>query len=398
MISVAEALNIVMSNPYQTTVSAIPLLSSVGRTLAEDILADRDFPPFNRVAMDGLAFCFDEVDFQKIIIENIQFAGEAQKALRDNTKGIEVMTGAILPLGCDTVLRYEDINIESINDMKVASITIVKEEIRKGQNVHLQGSDRKAEDVLLQKGIKISPAEIAVMATVGKSVVKVNSTPKIAIISTGDELVDIDVSPLPYQIRSSNAFMLAAALQQIGIEASTFHLIDEEAILYQKLQEIITSHDILLLSGGVSAGKKDYVPAILADLGLEKLFHKVAQKPGKPMWFGKTQEGKIVFALPGNPVSTFLCFCKYVLPTLKGGIKNEQVILDKDIVFKPDLSYFVPVKTYFEAGKMLATPFEGSGSADFANLTDCDGFVELPADKQVFKTGEVFGFVRFRGL
>ncbi len=398
MISVAEALNIVMSNPYQTTVSAVPLLSSVGRTLAEDILADRDFPPFNRVAMDGLAFCFDEVDFQKIIIENIQFAGETQKVLQDSTKGIEVMTGAILPLGCDTVLRYEDINIESINDMKVASITIVKEEIRKGQNVHLQGSDRKADDVLLQKGIKISPTEIAVMATVGKSVVKVNSMPKIAIISTGDELVGIDVSPLPYQIRSSNAFMLAAALQQIGIEASTFHLIDEEAILYQKLQEIITSHDILLLSGGVSAGKKDYVPAILADLGLEKLFHKVAQKPGKPMWFGKTQEGKIVFALPGNPVSTFLCFCKYVLPTLKGGIKSEEVILDKDIIFKPDLSYFVPVKTYFEAGKMLATPFEGSGSADFANLTDCDGFVELPADKQVFKAGEVFGFVRFRGL
>lgn len=398
MISVAEALNIVMSNPYQTTVSAVPLLSSVGRTLAEDILADRDFPPFNRVAMDGLAFCFDEVDFQKIIIENIQFAGEAQKALRDNTKGIEVMTGAILPLGCDTVLRYEDINIESINDMKVASITMAKEEIRKGQNVHLQGSDRKANDILLQKGIKISPAEIAVMATVGKSVVKVKSTPKIAIISTGDELVSIDISPLPYQIRSSNAFMLAAALQQIGIEVSTFHLIDEEAILYQKLQEIIASHDILLLSGGVSAGKKDYVPAILADLGLEKLFHKVAQKPGKPMWFGKTQEGKIVFALPGNPVSTFLCFCKYVLPTLKGGIKSEEVILDKDIVFKPDLSYFVPVKTYFETGKMLATPFEGSGSADFANLTDCDGFVELPADKQVFKAGEVFGFVRFRGL
>lgn len=396
MISVEEALKIVLANQHETTVSEVPLLSCVGRILAENIYADRDFPPFNRVAMDGLAFCFDEVDLQKIAIENIQFAGEAQKILQDISKGIEVMTGAILPLGCDTVLRYEDFNIQQDGEIKFACISIPNEEIKKGQNVHLQGSDRKAEEVLLQKGIKISPAEIAVMATVGKSIVKVQNTPKIALISTGDELVDIEETPLAYQIRTSNAYMLAAALQQIGVEAATFHLADEEKVLYQKLKEIIDSFDILLLSGGVSAGKKDFVPAILTDLGLEKLFHKVAQKPGKPMWFGKTKTGKIIFALPGNPVSTFLCFCKYVLPTLNSEIKHEEVILDRDIIFKPDLTYFVPVKTYFEAGKMMAKPFLGSGSADFANLTDCDGFVELPAEKQVFKAGEVFGFVKFR--
>ena len=124
---------------------------------------------------------------------------------------------------------------------------------------------------------------------------------------------------------------------------------------------------------------------------MKKLFHKVAQKPGKPFWFGKTDEGKTVFALPGNPVSTFLCFCKYFLER-----KNEVVVLDKDVSFKPNLTYFVPVKTYFQDGRLMATPFEGSGSADFANLTDCDGFVELPADSQVFKKGGVFEFVRFR--
>ncbi|MEA5139729.1 molybdopterin molybdotransferase MoeA [Arcicella rigui] len=398
MISVEEALKIVQANPHSTAVVELPLMASVGKILAENILADRDFPPFNRVAMDGLAFCFEKIDFQKITIENIQFAGEAQKTLQDASKGIEVMTGAILPLGCDTVVRYEDINIQQDGEVKFASISIAKEEIVKGQNVHVQGSDRHAGEVLLQKGIKISPAEIAVMASVGKSKVQVQSTPKIAIISTGDELVEIDKTPLAYQIRTSNAYMLSAALQQIGVEASTFHLIDEEKVLYQKLKEIIATYDILLLSGGVSAGKKDFVPAILADLGLEKLFHKVAQKPGKPMWFGKTPTGKIIFALPGNPVSTFLCFCKYVLPTLKSESKHEEVILDKDIIFKPDLTYFVPVKTYFEAGKMMAKPFLGSGSADFANLTDCDGFVELPAQKQIFKAGEVFSFVRFRGL
>ena len=186
--------------------------------------------------------------------------------------------------------------------------------------------------------------------------------------------------------------MLAGALVQIGIKANLFHLKDDKELLLSKLKEILLNHDILLLSGGVSAGKKDFVPEILTNLGVKKLFHKVAQKPGKPFWFGKSEEGKTIFALPGNQVSTFLCFCKYFLNQ-----KQEQVILDKDVFFKLNSTYFVPVKTYFQNGKMMATPFEGSGSADFANLTDCDGFVELPADSQEFKAGEMFGFVRFRG-
>ena len=185
--------------------------------------------------------------------------------------------------------------------------------------------------------------------------------------------------------------MLAGAMAQIGIKANLFHLTDDKALIFSKLQEILLNHDILLLSGGVSAGKKDFLPEILTNLGIKKLFHKVAQKPGKPFWFGKSEEGKTVFALPGNPVSTFLCFCKYFLTQ-----KEEQVILDKDVFFKPNITYFVPVKPYFQNGKMMATPFEGSGSADFANLTDCDGFVELPADNQEFRVGEVFEFVRFR--
>lgn len=229
------------------------------------------------------------------------------------------------------------------------------------------------------------------MASAGKTIVKVQMPPSVAVISTGDELVEITVNPLPYQIRMSNSYLLAAALERVGVKANLFHLTDDKELLFNKLKEILSNHDVILLSGGVSAGKKDFVPEILTDLGVKKLFHKVAQKPGKPFWFGKTDEGKTVFALPGNPVSTFLCFCKYFLER-----KNESVILDKDLFFKPDLTYFVPVKTYFQEGKLMATPFEGSGSADFANLTDCDGFVELPAENQVFKKGEVFEFIRFR--
>jgi molybdopterin molybdotransferase len=396
MISTKEALKIVQDNAFIPNISNIALLESLGRILAEDILADRDFPPFDRVAMDGIGINFSNTN-TKISIENIQFAGEPQKSLFDLNACIEVMTGAILPLGCDAVIRYEDVDIQEVDGQKVAFVSIPLEEIKQGQNIHNKGIDRKTGDTLLKKGMKISPAEIAIMASVGKNNVLVQTPPRVAVISTGDELVDIDQTPEYYQIRMSNSYMLAGALQNVGIMANRFHLTDDKELLFNRLEQILLKHDVILLSGGVSAGKKDFLPEILTSLGVKKLFHKVAQKPGKPFWFGKTDDNKIIFALPGNPVSTFLCFCKYALPTIKGTTdKKEFVVLDKDVFFKPDLAYFVPAKTYFQEGKLMATPFEGSGSADFANLTDCDGFIELSADLQGFKQGEVFEFIRFR--
>ncbi len=402
MISVNEALKIVKENAFTPSISEVPVLESLGLILAENIIADRDFPPFNRVAMDGVAIAHstfrggnsNNFDVEKWMpfIEDTQYAGESQKQLTKPKNCMEVMTGAVLPLGCEAVVRYEDLEIEEFEGSKYAKFLISQREIKDWQNIHPKGSDRKAGDVLLWKGLKISPPEIAVMASVGKDKVLVEISPSVAVISTGDELVEITTNPEPYQIRMSNSYMLAGALAQIGIKANLFHLKDDKELLFSKLKEILLNHDILLLSGGVSAGKKDFVPEILTNLGIKKLFHKVAQKPGKPFWFGKSEEGKTIFALPGNPVSTFLCFCKYFLNQ-----KQEQVILDKDVFFKLNSTYFVPVKTYFQNGKMMATPFEGSGSADFANLTDCDGFVELPADSQEFKAGEMFGFVRFRG-
>jgi len=411
MISVKEALKVVQENAFIPNILEVPLLESLGKILAENIVADRDFPPFDRVAMDGIAIVaqasqsqgrelqsdlkldskVSHLGAEGAIVEAVQYAGEPQKSLQDPKKCMEVMTGAVLPLGSDTVIRYEDVDIQRLDGIKTAKITIPLTEILQGQNIHRKGSDRKMGDILLQKGLKIFSPEIALMASVGKATVKVQMPPRIAVISTGDELVEITADPLPYQIRMSNSYLLAAALERVGVKANLFHLTDDKDLLFSKLKEILSNHDVILLSGGVSAGKKDFVPEILTDLGVKKLFHKVAQKPGKPFWFGKTDEGKTVFALPGNPVSTFLCFCKYFLER-----RNESVILDKDVFFKLDLTYFVPVKTYFQDGKLMATPFEGSGSADFANLTDCDGFVELPAENQVFKKGEVFEFIRFR--
>ena len=396
MISTKEALQIVQENAFVPTISNVSLLESLGRILAEDIVADRDFPPFNRVAMDGIGLNSMNVKLN-ISIENVQYAGESQKTLSDQNACMEVMTGAILPLGCDAVIRYEDVDIQVVEGKRIVNINIPLSEITQGLNIHKKGTDRKVGDVLLQKGMKISPAEIAVMASVGKVEVSVQIPARVAVISTGDELVDIDKTPEYYQIRMSNSYMLAGALKNVGIIANCFHLRDDKSLIFSKLQDILLSHDVIFLSGGVSAGKKDFLPEILTDLGVKKLFHKVAQKPGKPFWFGKMDNNKVVFALPGNPVSTFLCFCKYALPSIKGTHdKKEFVVLDKDILFKPNLTYFVPARTYFQEGKLMATPFEGSGSADFANLTDCDGFIELSADFQEFRKGGVFEFIRFR--
>ncbi len=400
MISVQEALNFIAQSPLNRRIQQVDLLDSIGKILAEDVIADRDFPPFNRVAMDGIAITYEARTTWTI--EKIQYAGTPQLALEQATHGIEVMTGAILPAGCDTVIRYEDLDIRPAEGSKQARLVVPLEEIKKGQHVHQKGIDRKEGSVILAKGLRITPAEIAILATVGKTQVWVEMPPKVAIISTGDELVEINETPLSYQIRQSNSYMLASALQQHGIKAQRFHLIDDPAVLSQRLANILENHDILLLSGGVSAGKKDYVPEILRALGVQQRFHKVAQKPGKPFWFGtkKNETGSItqlVFALPGNPVSTFLCFLQYAQPVITNQIlRYEEVHLAQKVYFKPSLTYFAPAKTYFDEGKQMALPFEGSGSADFANLTSCDGFVLLPAEQQEFPAGTLVKFIRFR--
>jgi molybdopterin molybdotransferase len=217
----------------------------------------------------------------------------------------------------------------------------------------------------------------------------------VALISTGDELVDVDETPLPYQIRRSNTYMLRASLLMMGISATLHHIIDDEAVLADRLASLLETNDVLILSGGVSAGKADFVPAVLTQLGVQKQFHQIAQRPGKPLWFGTTAD-KTVFALPGNPVSTVLCAYRYVLPYLRASLglapaPPRYAQLATPVTFKPAVTYFLPVRLTSEPdGRMLAHPLPGSGSADFANLLAADAFMELPADQSSFGAGEAF--------
>ena len=406
MISVQEAEAIVFQHTFLSDTGrrtpfgeGVSLMASLGRILAEDIVADRDFPPFDRVTMDGIAIRF--ADFEdgnrQFKIAGIQAAGYPQLPFGGGGTCMEVMTGAILPDGYDTVVRYEDLKMEE------SEATIDMENISFQQNLHKKGVDRKQNDIIVKKGVKIMAAEIATAATVGLPIIQVVRLPKVAIISTGDELVNVHETPLLHQIRRSNAYALAALLEsEFKIRSQLFHFNDDENIITDGLEKILAEYEVVILSGAVSEGKYDFVPKALADLGVKKLFHKVAQRPGKPFWFGTHPAGRVVFALPGNPVSTFLCACRYVMPFFRknlGLIETgfEKAILSEKIVFKPDLTYFIPVKLHYtEGGVLEAFPLAGQGSGDLANLNDADGFLELPQGREVFEKGEVFSLIRYR--
>jgi len=397
MVTVTEAFKIVQSIVAKTEVEEVDSLSSVGRVLAESIHADRDFPPFNRVSMDGIAIHANKLmgRRQAFLIEGVQAAGSPQLVLKDPYNCIEVMTGAVLPANTNAVVRYEDIEI------KAGRAEILIEKIEAGMNIHPQGQDAKQGELLLMPGQKISAAEVAVLASVGKMQVRVFAFPKTAVISSGDELVEVDETPQPHQIRKSNSYALQAAMREIGWKSESFHLTDDKELVKRNLQTILENDDVLILSGGVSKGKFDFIPEALEELGIEKLFHQVSQRPGKPFWFGASHnKAKIVFALPGNPVSTFLCFHKYIKPWIMNcfGITNNSVTatLIEDVNFSPALTYFLQVRTVVKEGILLAYPDAGGGSGDFTNLKEVDGFLELPLEKSSFEAGEVYPFISFR--
>jgi len=398
VITIQQATKIVLENTIDLQTETIKLENAIGRQLRENLIADRPFPPFNRVAMDGIAIRF--ADFENgqrtFPIIGVQAAGSSQLFVSESGVCVEVMTGAMLPKGVDTVIRYEDILIEK-NQARVQVETI-----KNGQNVHKKGTDRTQGEILVKTGQLISPAEVGVAATVGKSELQVTKLPKVAIISTGDELVNVSEIPKPYQIRSSNVYTISTLLKQYQIKPELFHIVDNQQATIEKLRVLLNDFDVLILSGGVSKGKFDYIPAALESLNVEKLFHRVRQKPGKPFWFGKNVANKVVFALPGNPASSFMCTNRYFLPWLRASmnlqpLNYQYVTLAETFTFKANLQYFLQVKINYEKdGQMTAKPLAGKGSGDLANLADVDGFLELPAEKTDFLKGEVYPFIRFR--
>lgn len=391
MVTVGEATHIILQQHRDYGNESLPLRACLGRALAEDIRSDRDMPPFNRVSMDGIAIHFEAYTkgIRTFSVKATQAAGESPKDISEDKECIEIMTGAVLPASTDTVIPYEEL------ELRDGKASVLSTQVVQGQNIHAQGKDKRRHEVLARAGQLINPSIITVASAVGQGKLLVKKAPRIIIISTGDELIDVDETPEPFQIRRSNNYALSASLSRLGIDAGMLHLPDDPGIISEKLKECLLEFDVILLSGGVSMGKFDYVPEALNALHVEKLFHKVQQRPGKPFWFGSHPSGALVFAFPGNPVSAFMCFHRYFVPWLSAcwGIDSpaHHAILAEDFTFRPALQYFLQVHIEAnEQGHLLATPAEGNGSGDFANLLLSDAFLELPLERDAFKKGEVF--------
>jgi molybdopterin molybdotransferase len=387
LISPAEAEAAIRQHATQLPAVQMPLAELAGAVLRESITATRDQPPFNRVTMDGIAFAFEswQGGRNSFRINGTQAAGMAPLTLHDAADCIEVMTGAMLPVGCNCVVPVENIEVgDGVAHLRDDAPAPVR-----NFNIHARGIDSRRGDLLLASGCKLGPAEVAVIASNGQSHATVARKPRIIVISTGDELVEPGEPLRDWQISRSNVYAVMASLRGHGYSPlSQDHVPDDLPTLRTRLRSHLHMHDVLILSGGVSMGRFDYIPQVLQELGVRVVFHKVSQRPGKPLWFGVGAGGQTVYALPGNPVSTLTCLVRYVLPGLLAAqgaspTEVETITLAQSYEVKPSLTVFLPVKiTHNEAGQ-CAAPQPTQGSGDFTSLVGTVGFVELPPGPRV---------------
>ena len=365
----------------------MPLLELAGSVLRESITSTRDQPPFDRVTMDGIAFAFAswQNGRNSFRIAGTQAAGMAPLTLNDSSECLEVMTGAMLPAGCDCIVPVENIEVRD----GVAHLRDDAPAPARKINVHGRGIDSRRGDLLLPSGQRLGPAEVAVIASNGQTHALVSRAPRIIAISTGDELIEPGQPLQDWQISRSNVYGVLASLRQHGYTTlSHDHLPDDLPTLRTRLRVHLDTHDVMILSGGVSMGRFDFIPQVLEELGVRVVFHKVAQRPGKPLWFGVGASGQTVYALPGNPVSTLACLTRYVLPGLQASqaatpLAVETINLAQSYEVKAPLSVFLPVKLTHDIAGQCALPQPTQGSGDFTSLIGSVGFVELPPGPRV---------------
>jgi molybdopterin molybdotransferase len=376
-----------------------PLANAHGRVLRCEIRADRDLPPFDRVTMDGYALRSETLaeGGRTFRVIGVQAAGMIPRKLGSQDDAcVEIMTGAVRPEGADCVVPYEDTSRDG------ARITVNEAAAKRttaGAAIHRRGSDHAALDLIVPAGTRLGGREIAVAAACGCENLSVAARPRIAVVATGDELVEPGMPVAPHQVRRSNDYGLRAALITAGYPAvERFHLRDVREEIEHRLWHILAEFDAVLLTGGVSKGKFDYLPAVLESLRVKPVFHGVAQRPGKPMWFGVSPRRTPVFAFPGNPAAAYTCLHRYVLPALAraSGLVEKPLRalpLAEAVTFRPPLAYFLPVRLEVDdRGATVARPDPINTSGDFAGLVGTDGFVELPADRAEFPAGSLAVF------
>ena len=366
-------------------IEEVSLLEASGRVLAEPIHADRDYPALSRSVRDGFAVRAPDLPGELFVIGEVR-AGEIFQSEIQPGQAVEIMTGAPMPRGADSVVMIEHTTVSGDKFRTDRSL-------RPGDNVNPRGSEARSNDLLLEPGRRVGFADIAVLAMVGRRRVLVYRKPKVAILATGDEIVEFEQSPLEYQIRNSNSFSLAVQVANAGGRPEILPVARDIYAATRELVEHGLRFDLLLLSGGVSAGKYDIVERVLEDLGAEFYFDRVLVQPGQPLVFGRARN-KFFFGLPGNPASTmvtFEVFARAAVELLSGqvepGLPMPWSRLTKDFRQKTGLKRFLPARLNADGSEV--TPVSWGGSGDVPALARANAFLVTEPEREAWAAGEM---------
>jgi molybdopterin molybdotransferase len=392
MISADQALRIVLENVAPLGVERIPILEGLGRVIAENIHSSRDIPGFDNSAMDGYAVRAadlvkaSEANPVKLAIIETIGAGKMPTQSVSAGQAARTMTGAPIAAGADAIIPVERTRGSGETVEFLASV-------EQGAFIRPRGEDLRLGELVVSAGKVLTPADLGMLASVNRAMVEVIRRPRVAIVATGDELVDVDQPPTGAQVVNSSAYALAGAVREAGAEAVILKVARDDAReIRERLAEAMT-FDAVLSTGGVSVGQFDHVKGALDELGMRQLFHGVAQKPGRPLKFG-TVGYRPVFGLPGNPVSTLVCFYLYARPAIlkmsgrrRVGLPRVNARCGVDIKISKDLTEFVRVKLERTGDGWLATPTGSQGSGILSSLSRADGLLIGPSTETILKAG-----------
>lgn len=392
MIPVTKAFKIIDRHGFALNNENISIDAAVGRCVAEDIVADSDLPPFDRSQMDGYAVIAADIDDMpatlKIVGESA--AGRGWRGTLKGGEAVRIMTGAPVPSGADAVQRLE---VAKEKD----SFVILSEPTKPGRYIVVEGSEVKKDEVVLKKGTVLSPQNIAVPAAFGYAKIKVAKKPRLAILSTGSEIVEIGRKPKRDQIRNSNSLMLKALAESLGCEAAIIPSIgDDLNAIKSAIKTAASKSDLIITTGGVSVGKYDLTKLALTELGANIFFDRVALKPGKPTVFAKLKN-TFIFGLPGNPVSaavTFHLFVRRLILTMSGSsevcLKDGSAVAGSAIKGTKERDTYLPAKLSTDGqARLVATPVKWLGSSDFVGFSQADVLIEIPKGTSIDEGGFV---------
>lgn len=395
MLSITDAYDLLAKHVTPLSAHETPLAELLGRQLAADVASDVDSPPFDKSMVDGYAISLDDNSAELAVLEQVIAGGVPSQPLAPGGT-IRVMTGAPVPEGADAVVKWED-----CRELAAERIANPAAGVARGHCILKRGTAFRRGETVLPAGKRLTPLEIALLAEIGRAAVAAVPLPIVGVLPTGNELVAADQPLGPGQIRNSNGPMLLASLAAAGCPAVDLGVArDDRAKLQAAIERGLAQCDLLLVSGGVSAGVMDLVPGVLAELGVREVFHKLAMKPGKPLWFGVRDAGRrqYVFGLPGNPVSTLVSFRLFVLPTLAAlagapfaSPAAQPCVLATEFKHRGGRPTYHPCRTVEKVGGVARIePLAWRGSADLASLTRADclgvfpaGDYELPAGAEI---------------